>query len=319
MTSLPPPQDEESTVTRNKDISLIILQALDSAVLCRTARRRYAFFGKIPQFYIELFPSGGVEPCTEPWRESPMLEFFLDDAERFFEEGEEGSVSSGVWQEDGRVEGTTALVAIAVSFEGVQAIIVRKLYDDYVEKTRILRKAREQLLQSRAMEQNLEIFRTQARIDGLTKIYNRSAFTDLLGGEIRRSMALDYPLSILFLDIDDFKKINDTFGHLAGDAVLQNLGGILTKTLRRNDIIARYGGEEFVVLLPHEPPERAYMIGEKVRKRIAAMSFPDVPPVTVSVGCTTYLPQESVEKFIRRADSALYDAKRTGKNIVRVR
>ncbi|MDR2056020.1 MAG: GGDEF domain-containing protein [Desulfovibrio sp.] len=306
-------------MTRNKDISLVILQALDSAVLCRTAQRRYEFFGRVPQFYAELFPTGGVEPCTEPWRESPMLEFFLDDAERFFEAGGEGSISSGVWQEDGRMEGSTALVAVAVSIEGVQAIIVRMLHDDYVEKTRILRKAREQLLQSRALEQNLEIFKTQARIDGLTKIYNRAAFTELLGSEIRRSMALDYPLSALFLDIDDFKKINDAFGHPTGDAVLQTLGGILTKTLRRNDIIARYGGEEFVVLLPHEPPERAYMIGEKVRKRIAAMSFSDIPPVTVSIGCTTYIPQENAEKFIRRVDSALYDAKRLGKNIVRVR
>ncbi|MDR1777326.1 MAG: GGDEF domain-containing protein [Desulfovibrio sp.] len=303
----------------NKDIFSVILQALDIAVLNRLGPRQYEILGAPPKFYLEIFPTQDGGPSTEPWLESPMLEFFLDDAERFFEDGLEGCISSGVWQEDGKVEGTTALASLAIAHGDVKVVIVRMLYDDYVEKTRILRKARQQLIESRGLEQKLEVFKTKSRIDGLTKIYNRGTFDELLLGELKRSMALDYPLSILFLDIDDFKKINDIHGHLTGDVVLQNLGALLVKTLRRNDFIARYGGEEFVVLLPHEPSERAYVIGEKVRERVAAMQLPNVPQVTISMGCTTYIPQETGDSFLQRADLALYDAKRSGKNVVRVR
>jgi diguanylate cyclase (GGDEF)-like protein len=306
-------------VTRKKDISLAILQALDIAVLARTGPRQYEFFGYVPKFYSKLFPSGkGGSPSVEPWADSPMLEFFLDDAERFFEEGREGCISSGVWQEDGKVKGDAALLATAVALEGVQAITVRMLFDEFAEKTKILRKARLQLLENRGMAQNLEIYRTKSRIDALTKVYNRAAFNEFLNSEIRRSQALNYSLSVLFLDIDDFKKINDSLGHLVGDAVLEQLARLLAKTLRRGDIVSRYGGEEFVVLLS-EPPERAYTIGEKVRAKIAAMVHPDIPRVTVSMGCTTYIPPESPESFLQRADLALYDAKRNGKNMVRVR
>jgi diguanylate cyclase (GGDEF)-like protein len=308
-------------VTRknNNDIALLLLESLDIAALRRTGPRQYKFFGNAPKFYRELFPAEDGGPSSEPWHTSPMLEFFLDDAERFFKKGKDGSISSGVWQEDGKVEHDAALAALAVAFEGVQIIVVRMLYDDYIEKSRILRKAREQLIERRSMAQSLKTFKTRARIDDLTKVYNRATFNELLGSEIRRSQALDYPLSILFLDIDNFKKINDTFGHPVGDVVLRNLASLLVKTLRRNDIVARYGGEEFVVLLPHEPPERAYTIGEKVRQRVAAMTHPGMPPATVSMGCTTYIAPETADNFIQRADLALYDAKGNGKNIVRVR
>ena len=123
-------------------------------------------------------------------------------------------------------------------------------------------------------------------------------------------------MSLLLLDIDDFKKVNDTYGHLAGDAVLQSLGDLLLKTLRRNDIVARYGGEEFVVIIPYENQKRAAGVAEKLRQNIEAMQFSDIPSITVSIGCATYYLGESVESFLLRADNAMYEAKKCGKNMV---
>lgn len=303
-------------MTTEANFATSILQSLGIAVLRRTGERRYAFFGAPPAFYNELFPATDEGPCTAPWNYSPMLEFFLDDVERFFKEKQPGAISSGVWQEDGKTEDNLALLAVATRFENEEAIIIRMLQDEYTDRVGILRKAREQLLENRTLANNLEVFKEKSRFDGLTKIYNRATFMELLHDEIKRSMALEYPLSMLFLDIDDFKKVNDTYGHPTGDVVLRNLGTLLTKTLRRNDIIARYGGEEFVVLIPHESRERASKIGEKVRKRIAALSDEGIPAFTVSMGCTTYEPKESMESFIKRADTALYDAKTSGKNKV---
>lgn len=306
-------------MTAETGFALSILQSLGFAVLRRVAERQYAFFGEPPAFYNEIFPAAGTGPCTAPWRYSPMLELFIDDAEWFFKEKRPGVISSGVWQEDGKTEDNLALLAVASRFNGEEAIIIRMLQDEYADRVGILRKARQQLLENRTLANSLEVFREKSRFDGLTKIYNRATFMELLHDEIKRSLTLGYPLSMLFLDIDDFKKINDTYGHPTGDVVLRNLGTILTNTLRRNDIIARYGGEEFVVLIPHESYERAVKIGEKIRRNIVSFSGDGIPPFRVSIGCTAYEPTESLESFIKRADMALYDAKTSGKNKVCVR
>jgi len=303
-------------VSTDSRFALSILQLLNIAVLRRVDERKYALLGSPPAFYDEIFPPNAFGPCTEPWRHSPMLEFFMDDVEQFFKDKQPGTLSSGVWQEDGKIEDRLALLAIATNFNGEDVIIIRMLQDEYTNRVDMLRKAREQLLENRELASNLEIFKKKSRFDGLTKIYNRSTFMELLHDEIKRSLGTDYPLSMLFLDIDDFKKINDTYGHSVGDVVLCNLGTLLTKTLRRNDTIARYGGEEFVVIIPHESSDRAFTIGEKVCKRIASYTEEGLPPFTVSVGCTTFQPGESMESFIKRADAALYDAKANGKNRV---
>ena len=303
-------------MTTEANFAMSILQTLGIAVLRRVGERQYEIFGKAPSFYDKLFPPTESGSCTKPWEHSPMLDFFLDDVELFFKEKQPGAISSGVWQEDGKTEDHLALLAVATRFDGEDAIIIRMLQDEYADRVGILRKAREQLLESRALANNLEVFKEKSRFDGLTKIYNRVTFMELLHEEIKRSMALNYPLSMLFLDIDNFKKVNDTYGHPTGDLVLCNLGTILTKTLRRNDIIARYGGEEFVVLIPHEPRNQAFKIGEKIRERIESFSDKDTPSFTVSMGCTTYLPKETLESFIKRVDLALYDAKAGGKNKV---
>jgi diguanylate cyclase len=249
-----------------------------------------------------------------------MLDFFLDDAEAFFESSATGALNSGIWEEDGRTEADTALLAVATILDDAQLLIIRLQREQYMEHCATLRKAREQLLENRSLTQDVALFKEKSRVDGLTEIFNKTTFMEILRDEIKRSQILNYPLFLLILDIDDFKKVNDTYGHLAGDAVLHSMGILLKNALRRNDIVARYGGEEFAVLIPQqESLAQAVSIAEKIRKSIADMVEPNTPRITVSIGCTAYIAGETPEQLFERADQALYDAKRSGKNVVRTR
>jgi diguanylate cyclase (GGDEF)-like protein len=305
----------------DKSLALQILRAFDTAVLRRTGPRRYVYFGEPPDFYTRLFPSSDYgAPCASPWSESPMLEFFIEDAELFFEKGGAGSLKTGVWEEDGRTEPDTALSAVAITLEDAHLLLIRLHRQQYAEYCDILRRARVQLLENRELTHHVALFKEKSRIDGLTAIFNKATFTEILRDEMRRSRTLHYSLFLLLLDIDDFKKVNDTYGHPVGDAVLQALSATLKSTLRNNDIIARYGGEEFAVLIPQQKSlKHAVKIAEKIRQSIANMTAPGIPRVTACVGCTAYIAGESSDQLLHRADSALYDAKRSGKNAVRAR
>lgn len=306
-------------MTENERIFRNLLRTFDYAMLKRTGPKTYEFFGEAPEFYLTLFPQADApprQPSTTPWDSSAMLDFFIEEAETFFESGNTGEISTGMWEEGGLPLPKTALIANAVAFPDAQLIIIRLLKEDYAERVRLLQRAREQLLENRELSQHLAMFKEKSRIDGLTSIFNRATFSELLQDEIKRSHILEYPLALLILDIDDFKKVNDTFGHLVGDAVLRGVGSVLKNTLRRNDIVARYGGEEFAVLIPHELLEQTEQVAEKIRSNIAEMLLPETPQITVSIGCTAYIAGESAEDFFRRADEALYTAKREGKNRV---
>lgn len=310
----------------NGNLAFGILKSLEIAVLKRLGPRKYKFLGQSPQFYQAFFPFSDSGPCEEPWKYSPMLEFFLDDAEAFFESGEVGQLSSGVWQEDDKTDANSALLAMATTIDGAQVLTIRILYEDYRQRAGILRKARQQLLDNRCLANSLEVFKTKSRYDGLTKVLNRTTFTEILQEKldaIQRKLdagrEISDPPSLLMLDIDDFKKVNDTFGHMCGDMVLKNMGKLLHDSLRRNDVVARYGGEEFVILITRGTSEQAQQIGEKIRQSIDRSEFSCVPHITASMGCTTLLAGESLEEFVKRADAALYDAKRSGKNALRVR
>lgn len=303
-------------MTENESLAFSILQSFNIAALRRIGPEKYAFFGIAPDFYNTLFPPVGGVPCSAPWETSPMLEFFLIDAEEFFDLHKTGTFRSGIWTEEGLPQKNTALRAIAINLGDMQVIIVRLLQEEYAERVTTLRKAREQLLENRVLTNDLSMFKEKSRIDGLTNVFNKATFMELLVDEIKRSHILHYPLALLLMDIDDFKKVNDVHGHVAGDKILQSTGATLQHTLRRNDIIARYGGEEFVVLIPHAPLDEAVQVAEKVRVCLDSMKLPDAPHITVSIGCTVYSPSESSEDFIKRADAALYTAKRKGKNKV---
>jgi diguanylate cyclase (GGDEF)-like protein len=167
--------------------------------------------------------------------------------------------------------------------------------------------------------------REQSVRDGLTGAYNHRYFQEALQKEIGRSERRGRPLSVLMMDIDDFKAVNDRYGHPVGDAILQRIVGEIRSEVRGDmDLVARYGGEEFAVILPETPMDEAVEVAERVRNRIDERLFrppdsSDVLRVTVSIGLATY-PQDarSKKELIEKADSALYRAKRRGKNAVEV-
>lgn len=153
--------------------------------------------------------------------------------------------------------------------------------------------------------------------DPLTDTGNRIAMDQTLQREIELSRRHLLPLSLLMLDIDHFKQINDTHGHSAGDDVLKAVAASIKGQLRNVDMVFRYGGEEFLILLSNTAREAAAMVGERLRLAAQSEEFladGRVVGLTVSIGCSTLLPGESVESLLRRADNALYVAKREGRN-----
>ena len=155
--------------------------------------------------------------------------------------------------------------------------------------------------------------------DGLTELHNHRYFQDQLGREIKRLNRNNKGLSILLIDIDDFKKLNDTYGHAAGDEFLKQLARILKESVRETDLLARYGGEEFVVVAVGTQLEGATLLAEKLRTRVAETSFivdETMRPrsVTVSIGVAQYV--HSRTELFTGADAALYRAKDAGKNCV---
>ncbi|WP_457640738.1 GGDEF domain-containing protein [Persephonella sp.] len=163
-----------------------------------------------------------------------------------------------------------------------------------------------------------EKFRIMAEIDPLTGIYNKSKFNQLLQLELERSKRYGRPLSLILFDIDYFKKINDTYGHQAGDYVLKTLAQIVSSNIRATDYFARWGGEEFVILAPETDIEGAQILAEKIRKTIEEYPFDTVGKVTSSFGVTEASLKDTPDSFVKRADVALYKAKDRGRNRVEI-
>lgn len=155
-----------------------------------------------------------------------------------------------------------------------------------------------------------------ATLDSLTNLPNRRRFYDHGQWLLERVRRTGESLSVLMIDIDFFKRINDTYGHATGDAVLQQLAAAARHILRRQDFMARYGGEEFVIMMPGTDLAGALLLGEKLRAHIAAAAFPGANQVTASFGCAEYCADENLHDLVARADVALYQAKREGRNRV---
>lgn len=164
-----------------------------------------------------------------------------------------------------------------------------------------------------------EIYRMSS-VDGLTQIYNHRHFHDTLLREVGRANRYRRQLSLVTFDVDHFKKINDRFGHLAGDAVLKKLAQVVKANIRREDVFARVGGEEFAILLPEIDLINARRFGEKIRQLVAETPFAydDVEIfATISVGVVALTVEtKTPEELLRRADEQLYAAKHGGRNAV---
>ncbi|MFO6420243.1 diguanylate cyclase [Hylemonella sp. W303a] len=185
-----------------------------------------------------------------------------------------------------------------------------------------------------AVRQQLKNTAKSERLAGLLRVARRDAETDALTGLANRRLLdstlssrwqagglndrRERPLSVLMLDLDHFKRVNDTHGHDVGDQILKAFAVRTSKQLRKPDLFARYGGEEFTVLLPGTDAAKAMLIAERVRASIAGMPLIAEPPVpiTVSIGVAQRKPNESTESLLARADAALYAAKQGGRNRV---
>ncbi len=169
-------------------------------------------------------------------------------------------------------------------------------------------------------EKMISELKALAITDGLTKLYNSRHFFKQLSNEMERHMRYSRPLSLLLMDIDDFKNFNDTFGHIEGDRVLIKVGKIITSCLRTMDTAYRYGGEEFTVILPEIELKRACVVGERIRKALVNGNFQTESKenltVTISVGATEFIENDDCHSFIKRADRAMYMSKFKGKNRV---
>lgn len=263
------------------------------------------------------------------WKEDPMLGservvdyekmigYFLAHPESIYI-GDVGS--GGDTDAIGLTDPTTgSFLGIPLSAGGrpVAIITIENLVKEELEKFRIL-----------AIQLSLEIkkvflYETVERMaitDSLTGLYVRRYFNDRLDEELGRSARQGLKFSFLMLDIDDFKKINDTYGHLVGDVVLKDIGGIIKENIREIDLACRYGGEEFAAMLPETSKEGAFVVAERIRKRVEGhifRAYDERLKLTVSLGVASYPDDSSNQSgLIDAADNALYKGKRSGKNVV---
>lgn len=172
-----------------------------------------------------------------------------------------------------------------------------------------------------ALERNLESAIRDSSLDGLTGLENRRSFDAAIRKEAGEAMNSGDDLALLMIDIDYFKKVNDTWGHQVGDIVLRHLAQTVRQVVRRDDHVARYGGEEFAVILPRTDAKTAIRVAEKIRLEVethppALDLTPRLSLITVSIGAACYEPGDPLAEWVDRTDAALYSAKREGRNRV---
>lgn len=176
-------------------------------------------------------------------------------------------------------------------------------------------RSRQAIAALRASEQR---FKEMSITDELTGLYNSRHFFNRLKAEIKRTDRYGHSLTLLMLDLDNFKQYNDAFGHLAGDSVLAETGNIIRMSIRSTDSAYRYGGEEFAVVLPESSAKETLYFAERIRKSFESEALVAHPEdglrVTVSIGVAQYIPGEEILGFVKRADQNMYAAKNAGKN-----
>lgn len=152
--------------------------------------------------------------------------------------------------------------------------------------------------------------------DRLTGLFNRYKLDEALDNELQRTKRFNHPFSIIILDIDHFKSVNDIYGHQTGDSVLIEIATILQRNIRVVDILGRWGGEEFLIICPETSKNGAAKLAENIRKSVANFHFQGVGKKTASFGVAEYRIEENLKEFITRADTALYQAKEKGRDKV---
>lgn len=168
-------------------------------------------------------------------------------------------------------------------------------------------------------ESMMEELKTASTTDWLTNLFNYNGLVEHLEIEMKKAKRYNYPLSLIMLDVDLFKQVNDSYGHVAGDELLKGLAEVISHNVRGADLIARYGGDEFALILPETNKAQAYLVAEKLRRKVETTTFePEEGKqlnITISLGIAIYLPEKDhFKSFIERADRAMYLAKQAGRN-----
>lgn len=170
----------------------------------------------------------------------------------------------------------------------------------------------------REIEKNIDYLYELATIDEKTGVYNHKFFRTVSEMELERARRGIGQLSLLIIDIDNFKKLNDTYGHFIGDKMLKRLGTVMKENTRKYDIVSRFGGEEFLILLPNTTIKRALIVCDRLRRKVQDDKEMKRYLVTISGGLTEYQKNDSINRMQKRADKALYVAKRKGKNRIEI-
>ena len=201
---------------------------------------------------------------------------------------------------------------------GASDLIIKPIrLEDLLLRINVVLKNR---LEKKENSRKLEELKNLSVRDDLTGLFNSRQFYSHIAQEVDRSNRYFRPLSLILMDIDNFKSLNDTYGHLFGDKILSGMGEIIKSAIRMQDTAYRYAGDEFTILLPETELERAIAVAERVRRAIEIetqlLSDPKSLKVTVSIGVVEYLTDEEIKSFVHRADGAMYASKRKGRNII---
>lgn len=210
-----------------------------------------------------------------------------------------------------------ALIAanvIGLTYTHRQHINKRRIFHDLMAERETRKQLQEEMAQRKHLEEQLW---HMAQTDALTGLSNRRHFMEQAEAEINRCRRYAHPLSLLMIDLDHFKKLNDTLGHSAGDAALQKISTLYLKSLRNSDIPGRIGGEEFAILTPEQDRESALRTAERIRQSVEE-NFANAPfPLTVSIGVAEFqFGEQTLSSLLMQADSAMYAAKQNGRNQV---
>ncbi len=216
------------------------------------------------------------------------------------------------------------VIPVKVEHVGDMALLVASTSGEYADVLTddILGALQNHIQSALTNAHKYDAIRRQVVTDHLTGLYNRRFFTNRAGEEIERSLRHQEPLSVLMVDIDHFKRFNDTYGHATGDRVLQTVARAMKNALRNADICSRHGGEEFAVLLPNTPGDAAYSVADRVRRtlsgtRYTGLGLPPEVNITISVGVATCPRDATVfDELMELADKALYRAKADGRDMV---
>jgi diguanylate cyclase (GGDEF)-like protein len=261
----------------------------------------------------QVVEAGSGEEALSVLKENPQVQLIITD---YHMPGMNGSEFTSKVREKKPVDEVAVIGMSAIGNPLLSAQFLKNGANDFVNKPYYEEEFLWRINQNIEMLENIKQLKNAAIKDHLTGLYNRRYFFSVADNLYENAKRETIHISIGMIDIDQFKAINDTYGHAAGDQVLKHLSNVLTDCLRSSDIVARYGGEEFVVLTTSKSEERGMVVFERIRKRVEnspVETKAGVIHTTVSIGVTTRL-GDSLEDMIKEADVFLYQAKEAGRN-----